>query len=172
MRITVLAGLMLALSPCGLVHAASGPQPDLLFASLTPRALIAPPPFISPADLDLLAAHPAPLVPGSPFLSYAQAARIAKAFVLEGYFDKGIKGIKVRSFSYSSPEGLVNWVSPQVTFLKELNIPKYHGPAWQIHFVAPRRPGTPANMIEMPGDDFSILLARDGSNLGVIEACD
>ena len=167
MKTAIVVGLVLAFFPSEIAHSEPGPLFDPPFALLSTPLPAAPAPF-SLTGLNLPTSRPAPIVPGSPLFSPLQAAQAAKDFVSEGYSERSLK---VRCFSYSSPEQLVNWASPGVTFLKELNTPRYHGLGWQVHFVAPKRPDR-ANIIEMPGNDFDIFLTWHGKDLGVAEACD
>lgn len=169
MKMLVVTGLVLAFFPRGLAYAAPGQPFDPPFGSLSGRQVIAPASLFSLTSLAPPVSRPAPLVPGSPLFYVMQATQAAKRFVVRGYADSSLS---VRSFSYSSPEQLVNWDAPQATFLKRVDSREYHGPAWQVHFVAPHRPGSLANVIEMPGDNFDVLVTQDGRALCVLEACD
>lgn len=169
MKTLVVTGIVLAFFPCSLTHAAPGQPYDPPFGSLSGRQIDAPAPLFSLMGLDLAAPRPAPLIPGSPLFYVMQATQAAKRFVVRGYADSSLS---VRSFSYSSPEQLVNWAAPQVTLLKRLDFREYHGHAWQVHFAAPRCPGSSAHMVVLPGDDFDVLVTQDGRALCVTEACD
>lgn len=129
------------------------------------------------ADLGLVASVAAappltPMVPMAPkplITSPVQAAHVARAYLLSHYA-KGKTGL--RCFAYAKPQDLINWSSPQVTYEKDWKTTGYHGPIWVVSFKAPPRPGASPHIIQLPGDDFGVILSQDGRFLIMEEATD